>query len=105
MRGARSPVARLGSVGPWSMGHASSSPATYDSLAGVYRDPDAASGSPRVAGLGWLPVDDGTRVTQTIDAEPGGFLKLAGPLLASAVKRQFGGYLDDFRDLMESDAL
>jgi uncharacterized protein YndB with AHSA1/START domain len=47
----------------------------------------------------------GTRIDQVVDAEPGGFFKLAGPLLAAAAKRQFQNDLDNFRDLMEADAL
>ena len=48
---------------------------------------------------------DGTRVTQVVDAEPGGFFKLAGPLLVAASKRQFQNDLNNLRDLMEGDAL
>jgi uncharacterized protein YndB with AHSA1/START domain len=47
----------------------------------------------------------GTRVDQVVDAEPGGFFKLVGPLLVTAAKRQFKNDLDNFRDLMEADAL
>jgi len=50
-------------------------------------------------------VDDGTRVTQTVDGEPGGFFKLAGPLLAAAFKRLFQGNLDNLKDLMEGEEL
>ncbi len=50
-------------------------------------------------------VAGGTRVDQVVDAEPGGFFKLAGPLLVAAAKRQFKNDLDNFRDLLEGDAL
>jgi uncharacterized protein YndB with AHSA1/START domain len=50
-------------------------------------------------------VSGDTRVDQVVDAEPGGFFKLAGPLLVAAAKRQFKNDLDTFRDLMEGDAL
>jgi uncharacterized protein YndB with AHSA1/START domain len=50
-------------------------------------------------------VSGGTRVEQVVDAEPGGFFKLAGPLLVAAAKRQLKNDLDNFRDLMEGDAL
>jgi len=50
-------------------------------------------------------VADGTRVDQVVDAEPGGFFKLVGPLLIAAAKRQFQNDLDTLRDLMEADAL
>jgi uncharacterized protein YndB with AHSA1/START domain len=46
-----------------------------------------------------------TRVEQVVDAEPGGFFKLAGPLLVPAAKRQFKNDLDNLRDLMEGGAL
>lgn len=50
-------------------------------------------------------VAGGTRVTQVVEGEPGGFFKLAGPLLITAAKRQFQNDLDNLRDLMEGDAL
>ena len=50
-------------------------------------------------------VAGGTRVDQVFDGEPGGFFKLVGPLLVAAAKRQFQNDLDNFRDLMEGDAL
>ncbi len=50
-------------------------------------------------------VAGGTRVDQVVDAEPGGFFKLAGPLLVPAAKRQFKNDLDNLRDLMEGNAL
>ena len=48
---------------------------------------------------------DKTRVNQVFDGEPGGFFKLVEPLLVAAAKRQFQNDLDNFRDLMEADAL
>ena len=65
----------------------------------------APSPFPNTMAFTFESVADGTRVNQTVDAEPGGFFKLAGPLLASAVKRQFQSDLDNLRDLMEGDAL
>jgi uncharacterized protein YndB with AHSA1/START domain len=50
-------------------------------------------------------VADGTRVDQVVDSEPGGFFKLAGPLLVPAANRQFKNDLDNLRDLMEGGAL
>jgi uncharacterized protein YndB with AHSA1/START domain len=50
-------------------------------------------------------VAEGTRVEQVVDAEPGGFFKLVGPLLVTAAKRQFQNDLDNLRDLLEADAL
>ena len=50
-------------------------------------------------------VDGGTRVDQTVDVEPGGFFRLAQPLLVTMMKRQVQGDLETFRDLMEANAL
>jgi hypothetical protein len=47
-------------------------------------------------------VGGGTRVSQTIDAEPGGFFKLAEPLVVTIARRQFQGDLDNLRDLTDS---
>ena len=49
--------------------------------------------------------DGGTRVTGTLEAEPGGFFKLAEPLVITMAKRSFQGDLDNLKDLMEADAL
>jgi uncharacterized protein YndB with AHSA1/START domain len=47
----------------------------------------------------------GTRVSQTVVGEPGGFFKLAEPLVVTMAKRQFQNDLDNLRDLMEANAL
>lgn len=60
---------------------------------------------PMTVAFSFEPVAGGTRVDQVVDAEPGGFFKLAGPLLVTAAKRQFKNDLDNFRDLMEGGAL
>ena len=60
---------------------------------------------PMTVALTFESVADGTRVNQVFDGEPGGFFKLVGPLLVAAAKRQFQNDLDNFRDLMEADAL
>ncbi len=60
---------------------------------------------PITATLTYESVAGGTRVDQVVEAEPGGFFKLAGPLLVAAAKRQFQNDLDNLRDLMEADAL
>lgn len=51
------------------------------------------------------PANGGTRVDATIEAEPGGFFKLAEPLLVSVAKRQFQNDFDNLKDLMEANAL
>jgi uncharacterized protein YndB with AHSA1/START domain len=50
-------------------------------------------------------VEGGTRVTGTLVGEPGGFFKLAEPLLVSMFKRQFDADLANLKDLMEAHAL
>jgi hypothetical protein len=50
-------------------------------------------------------IEGGTRVNATIEAEPGGFFKLAEPLIVSIAKRQFPAGFDSLKDLMEASAL
>jgi uncharacterized membrane protein len=50
-------------------------------------------------------VNGSTRVTVTMVAEPGGFFKLAQPLLVSMAKRQFEADVANLKDLMEAHAL
>jgi len=50
-------------------------------------------------------VDGGTRVNLRLEADPGGFFKLAEPLLASMLKRNVEGELANLKDLMEAHAL
>ena len=50
-------------------------------------------------------IEGGTRVNTTAEAEPGGFFKLAEPLIVSMGKRQFQSDLDNLKDLMEANAL
>jgi uncharacterized membrane protein len=50
-------------------------------------------------------VEGGTRVTGTLVGEPGGFFKLAEPLLVSMIKRQLDADLGNLKDLMEAHAM
>jgi uncharacterized protein YndB with AHSA1/START domain len=50
-------------------------------------------------------VAGGTRVSQTIEAEPGGFFKLAEPPVVTMSRRQLQNDLDNLRDLMDAHAL
>jgi carbon monoxide dehydrogenase subunit G len=50
-------------------------------------------------------VEAGTRVNFTTVAEPGGFFKLAEPLLVSMVKRQFEAAFASLKELMEAHTL
>ena len=51
------------------------------------------------------PADGGTRVTCTFGLQPGGFFKLAEPLVMTMAKRQLQGDLNNLKDLMEAGAL
>jgi len=51
------------------------------------------------------PVDGGTRVHETLDAEFSGLLKLAQPLLSQTFRRQMQGDLETLRTLIEAGAL
>lgn len=66
---------------------------------------EATTPFPMTVAFTFEAVADGTRVEQVVDAEPGGFFKLAGPLLVTPAKRQFQNDLDTLRDLLEADAL
>ncbi len=44
----------------------------------------------------------GTRLTQVVEGEPGGFFRLAGPLLERAGRRQFRTDLENLKDLLEA---
>ncbi len=51
------------------------------------------------------PVEGGTRVSIVFEAQPGGFFKLAEPLVMSMLKRNFESDLANLKDLMEAHAL
>jgi carbon monoxide dehydrogenase subunit G len=50
-------------------------------------------------------VDGGTRLNVRFEADPGGFFKLAEPLLASMAKRNIESELANLKDLMDAHAL
>src|SRR5262249_13346406 len=50
-------------------------------------------------------VEGGTRVTGTLSGEPGGFFKLAEPILVSTARRQFEADLANLKELMETHAV
>jgi len=50
-------------------------------------------------------VEGGTRITVTVEAEPGGFFKLAEPLLKSMSKRDIDAGFANLKELMEAHAL
>ena len=50
------------------------------------------------------PVAGGTKVTRTTKAEVGGFFKMAEPLVARMLKRQFETNFANLKDLLEAQA-
>jgi uncharacterized membrane protein len=50
----------------------------------------------------WGEAGGGTRMTQAVEGEPGGFFRLAGPLLEAAGRRQFKADLEMLKDLLEA---
>lgn len=50
-------------------------------------------------------ITGGTRVEMTSDVEPGGFFKLAAPLMVRMGKRQNRTNLENLRDMLEANAL
>jgi uncharacterized membrane protein len=60
---------------------------------------------PLQAAVTFERVEGGTQVNAIIEAEPGGFFRVAEPLIVSIAKRQFQGDFDNLRDLMEANAL
>ncbi len=47
-------------------------------------------------------VPGGTRLTRAVEGEPGGFFKLADPLIERALKRQVKADLETLKDLLEA---
>lgn len=50
------------------------------------------------------PHDGGTRLTFVGEGEPGGFFKLAEPLVARTAERQFRGDFETLKDVLEASA-
>ncbi len=48
-------------------------------------------------------LEGGTRVTEAIDLEAGGFFRVAEPLLARMIRRQFETNLANLKDLLEAE--
>jgi uncharacterized membrane protein len=49
------------------------------------------------------PTLEGTHLTQSVEAEPGTFFRLAGPLFEAAGRRQINNDLQTLKDLLEAD--
>jgi uncharacterized protein YndB with AHSA1/START domain len=50
------------------------------------------------------PVEGGTRVTLLLEGEPGGFFKLAEPIVVRMYQRQMEGNLANLKDILEARA-
>jgi uncharacterized protein YndB with AHSA1/START domain len=50
------------------------------------------------------PTDGGTRVHLVLEGEPGGFFKLAEPLVERAVRRQMQADFDQLKDILEAQS-
>lgn len=64
----------------------------------------AAGAFPASGALTFEAVNGSTRVTEILEAEPGGFFKIAEPLISSIGKRQVEGDLHTLKDLLEAHA-
>jgi uncharacterized protein YndB with AHSA1/START domain len=66
---------------------------------------DRAAGGP-IPDQDWTytfeEVSGGTRITRAAEGEPGGFFRLAGPLLERAGRRQIRADLGNLKDLLEA---
>jgi uncharacterized protein YndB with AHSA1/START domain len=51
------------------------------------------------------PVEGGTRLTLAIQGEPGGFFKLAEPLVVSMAKRSYEADLHNLKEMLEAQAV
>ena len=51
------------------------------------------------------PAGSGTQLTLVIEGEPGGFFKLAEPLVVSLAKRSYEADLHNLKDLLEAQAV
>ena len=47
-------------------------------------------------------VSRGTRLTMVVEGEPGGFFRLAEPIVARALRRELRGNLETLKDVLES---
>jgi Uncharacterized conserved protein len=51
------------------------------------------------------PAGSGTQLTLVIEGEPGGFFKLAEPLVVSLAKRSYESDLHNLKDMLEAQAI
>ena len=51
------------------------------------------------------PAENGTRLSLVVEGEPGGFFKLAEPLVASLAKRSYEADLNNLKEMLEAQAV
>ena len=51
------------------------------------------------------PAENGTRLTLVVEGEPGGFFKLAEPLVVSMAKRSYEADLNNLKEMLEAQAV
>jgi uncharacterized membrane protein len=59
---------------------------------------------PIEGGLTCEAAEDGTKVTLAVEADIGGFFKMAEPLVARTIKKQFEADVGKLKDLLEAQA-
>jgi uncharacterized protein YndB with AHSA1/START domain len=50
------------------------------------------------------PTDEGARITVVMEGEPGGFFKLAEPLVQRAIRREMEANFATLKDILEADS-
>ena len=71
----------------------------------VYVSKMAEGPFPLETGYTLEPVENGTRVTFVAEGEPGGFFKLAEPLVVSMAKRAYTTDLQNLKEMLEAQVL
>ena|SRR5689334_12091234 len=71
----------------------------------VYVSRMAEGPFPLETGYTLEPVEDGTHVSFVVEGEPGGFFKLAEPLVVSMAKRAYTTDLQNLKEMLEAQAL
>ena len=71
----------------------------------VYMSKIAEGPFPLETGYSLEPIENGTHVTFVVDGAPGGFFKLAEPLVVSMAKRAYEADLHNLKDMLEAQAV
>jgi len=71
----------------------------------VYMSKIAEGPFPLETGYSLEPIENGTHVTFVVDGAPGGFFKLAEPLIVSMAKRAYEADLHNLKEMLEAQAV